>query len=149
NSSAHPHRGIFSRTGQCGVTEVEVRSDQRRGRAENRSREGERMVKAAKSPASRVSVRLSLPVPHRPTVGLALGSGSARGWAHIGVIQSLREAGVQIDYVAGASMGAVVGAAFCAGQLDVLVEEALLLDWRRLASMLDLTLPRSGLLVGM
>ncbi len=106
------------------------------------------MVKAAKSPASRVSVRLSLPVPHRPTVGLALGSGSARGWAHIGVIQSLREAGVQIDYVAGASMGAVVGAAFCAGQLDVLVEEARLLDWRRLASMLDLTLPRSGLLVG-
>lgn len=85
---------------------------------------------------------------HQPTVGLALGSGSARGWAHIGVIQSLRKAGVPIDYVAGASIGAFVGAAFCAGQIDALEEEAHGMDWRRMARMLDLTFPRSGLLGG-
>jgi len=83
-----------------------------------------------------------------PKVGLALGSGSARGWAHIGVIQSLRKAGVPIDYVAGASIGAFVGAVFCAGQINALEEEARSMDWRRMARMLDLTFPRSGLLAG-
>jgi patatin-like phospholipase len=43
----------------------------------------------------------------RPRIGLALGSGSARGWAHIGVIDSLIEAGIQPDIVCGASMGAL------------------------------------------
>jgi NTE family protein len=85
---------------------------------------------------------------HQPTVGLALGSGSARGWAHIGVIQSLRKAGVPINYVAGASVGAFVGAALCAGQIEVLEEEARRMDWRKMARMLDLTFPRSGLLGG-
>ncbi|MEW6299226.1 MAG: patatin-like phospholipase family protein [Thermodesulfobacteriota bacterium] len=87
------------------------------------------------------------PPPH-PTVGLALGSGSARGWAHIGVIQTLGEAGVPIDYVAGSSIGALVGGVFCAGQLDTLAREARHLDWRRLVRMLDIALPRSGLLAG-
>jgi NTE family protein len=86
--------------------------------------------------------------PHPPTIGLALGSGSARGWAHIGVIQALSEAGVPIHYVAGSSIGALVGGVFCAGRLEELAREARSLDWRRLASMLDLALPRSGLLAG-
>jgi NTE family protein len=90
----------------------------------------------------------SVIVPPRPAVGLVLGSGSARGWAHIGVIRSLMQAGVPIDYVAGASIGAFVGAAFCAGQIDLLAEEVLRLDWRRMASMLDFALPRTGLLAG-
>ena len=49
--------------------------------------------------------------PVRPVVGLALGSGSARGWAHIGVIQALEEIGVQPQVVAGTSIGALVGRA--------------------------------------
>lgn len=53
-----------------------------------------------------------------PRVGLALGSGSARGWAHIGVIQVLRDEGVRLDLVCGSSIGALVGAAYAAGELD-------------------------------
>ncbi len=49
---------------------------------------------------------------HAPTkVGLALGSGAARGWAHIGVIEALEEAGIFFDVVCGTSIGALVGAA--------------------------------------
>jgi NTE family protein len=54
----------------------------------------------------------------RPRIGLALGSGSARGWAHIGVIQALKQAGVQPDIICGTSIGALVGAACAAGELD-------------------------------
>jgi len=51
----------------------------------------------------------------RPRVGLALAGGFARGIAHIGVIRVLREAGIPIDCVAGTSVGALIGAAYCAG----------------------------------
>ena len=54
----------------------------------------------------------------KPVIGLALGSGSARGWAHIGVIRALQQAGIQPDLVCGASIGAVVGAAYALGELD-------------------------------
>lgn len=54
----------------------------------------------------------------KPMIGLALGSGSARGWAHIGVIRALAEAGVQPDIVCGTSIGALVGAAYASGELD-------------------------------
>ncbi|MDO5288992.1 MAG: patatin-like phospholipase family protein [Pseudomonadota bacterium] len=53
-----------------------------------------------------------------PRIGLALGSGSARGWAHIGVLRALLDAGVQPQVVAGTSIGALVGAAYAAGELD-------------------------------
>ena len=56
--------------------------------------------------------------PHKPRVGLALGSGSARGWAHIGVIRALEQAGIRPDLVCGTSIGALVGAAYAAGELD-------------------------------
>lgn len=52
-----------------------------------------------------------------PRIGLALGSGSARGWSHIGVIDALGEAGIEADIVCGASIGALVGGAFVAGRL--------------------------------
>ena len=55
-----------------------------------------------------------------PRVGLALGSGSARGWSHIGVIRVLERAGVSPDIVCGTSIGALVGAAYAAGELDPL-----------------------------
>lgn len=54
----------------------------------------------------------------RPRVGLALGSGSARGWAHVGVIRALEEAGIRPDLVCGTSVGALVGAAYAAGELE-------------------------------
>lgn len=56
--------------------------------------------------------------PHKPRVGLVLGSGSSRGWAHIGVIRALEKAGVRPDIVCGTSIGALVGAAYAAGELD-------------------------------
>jgi NTE family protein len=54
----------------------------------------------------------------KPQVGLALGSGSARGWAHVGVIRALEEAGIRADLVCGTSIGALVGAAYAAGELE-------------------------------
>lgn len=57
-------------------------------------------------------------VAHTPRIGLALGSGSARGWAHIGVLQALEEAGIRPHVVCGTSIGALVGAAYAAGELQ-------------------------------
>ena len=57
-----------------------------------------------------------------PKIGLALGSGAARGWAHIGVLQALDELGIKADIIAGCSIGALVGAAYAAGQLSSLEE---------------------------
>ncbi len=54
----------------------------------------------------------------RPRVGLVLGSGAARGWAHIGVLRVLKAAGVQPDLVCGTSIGALVGASYAAGQIQ-------------------------------
>lgn len=56
----------------------------------------------------------------RKTIGLALGSGAARGWAHIGVLRALIRVGLQPDLIAGCSIGALVGAAYAAGELDSL-----------------------------
>jgi NTE family protein len=82
-------------------------------------------------------------------VGLALGSGSARGLAHIGVLRALVEAGVRIDVVAGTSMGAFVGAMFAAGKLDELEKEFRGMGWQGIASLVDPVFPRSGLIDGL
>jgi NTE family protein len=84
---------------------------------------------------------------HQPRIGFALGSGSARGWAHIGVLRALSEAGVKPDLIAGCSVGALVGAAFAAGRLDQLEAWALALDWRSMLRLLDIRL-RGGLIKG-
>jgi NTE family protein len=55
-------------------------------------------------------------------IGLALGSGAARGWAHIGVIRALEEHGIEISVVSGCSIGSIVGAAYAASNLDLLEE---------------------------
>ncbi len=83
----------------------------------------------------------------RPKLGIALGSGSARGWAHIGVLLALTECGIAPDFVAGCSMGAMVGAAFAAGRIEQLESYALSLDWKRVVGLLDLGL-RGGLIKG-
>ena len=81
-------------------------------------------------------------------IGLALGSGAARGWAHIGVFRYLDEAGIKVDYIAGTSIGALVGASCSLGQVDALEQFALHLDWRQILSFLDVTFPVSGLIEG-
>lgn len=82
----------------------------------------------------------------RPTVALALGGGGLRGFAHLGVLRALDEAGVPIDIVVGTSAGAVVGAAYASGmtpaQLTATARSV------RIASLIDLTLSSSGLMRG-
>ena len=74
----------------------------------------------------------SVPRPGRgrrkARIGLALGSGAARGWAHLGVVRALAEAGVRPDVVAGCSVGALVGGCLAAGRLDELEAFALSLN---------------------
>ena len=53
-------------------------------------------------------------------IGIALGSGAARGWAHIGILRGLQQLGIEPDLVAGCSIGALVGAAYAAGELEAL-----------------------------
>ncbi|GIK96326.1 MAG: patatin [Alphaproteobacteria bacterium] len=84
----------------------------------------------------------------RPRIGLALGSGSARGWAHIGVIEALIEAGVEPEIVCGASIGALVGAAYVADRLPALKEFAEALTWREIVRLLDVRLSGGGLING-
>ncbi len=81
-------------------------------------------------------------------VGVALGSGSARGWAHIGVLRCLVDSGIGIDFIAGTSIGALVGASFSLGKLDDLERFTRGLDWRQILSFLDVTFPVSGLIEG-
>jgi len=82
-------------------------------------------------------------------IGVALGSGGARGWAHLGVLSRLRELGVPIHCIAGTSIGSIIGAVYATNRLDTLHELATQLDWRRVARLfLEVNLPRSGLLSG-
>ena len=86
-------------------------------------------------------------IPHKPRVGLALGSGSARGWAHVGVIRALEEAGIRPDLVCGTSVGAMVGAAYAAGQLDRFEQWLLDMDLSDVVSFMDVSL-NGGVLKG-
>lgn len=86
-------------------------------------------------------------MPRRPKIGFVLGAGSARGWAHIGVLRALSEEGVKPDFIAGCSIGALVGAAFAADRLDQLEAWALALDWKRVLKLMDFGL-RGGLIKG-
>ncbi len=81
-------------------------------------------------------------------VALALGSGAARGWAHIGVINALFEVGIRPDRVAGTSIGALVGAAYASGKIHSLETVARELDWKNVVSLFDVVLPRSGVIDG-
>ena len=81
-------------------------------------------------------------------IGLALGSGSARGWAHIGVIRALSEIGVEPDIVAGSSIGAFVGAAYASDQLNRLENWAKSLSWKEILNFLDPSLLSGGFIEG-
>jgi len=84
----------------------------------------------------------------RPIIGLALGGGSARGFAHIGIIRTLLAHGIIPDVVVGTSIGAVVGGAYVAGHLDTLEEWARSLQPRSILGYLDIRLDGSGLIGG-
>ena len=82
-------------------------------------------------------------------IGLALGSGSARGLAHIGVIRALKEEGIPIDMIAGTSIGAVVGGLYALRRNITRIEEiADEISRRRLLSLVDLAFHRTGLIAG-
>ena len=81
------------------------------------------------------------------TLGLALGSGGSRGIAHIGFLQALEEAGIRPDFVSGCSMGAIVGACYCAGlPLETLKEVALSLKLSKIATLNINPIRSNGLL---
>ena len=83
---------------------------------------------------------------NKPKIGLALGSGGARGLAHIGVLEVLEEENIDIDFIAGTSMGSIVGGLYACGiplnYLKGLAEE---LDWDKIS---DITFPKTGLIKG-
>lgn len=84
----------------------------------------------------------------KPKIGLALGSGAARGWSHIGVLEELRAIGITPDIVTGSSVGAVVGAAFAAGKLDEFRDWILALDRIGVIRLLDAKLSGGGFVQG-
>ena len=84
----------------------------------------------------------------RPTIGIALGSGSARGWAHIGIMRALEEGGIKPDFICGTSIGAVVGGCYLNGRLSELEKFARSLTRRRVFSLMDFSIGKSGLISG-
>lgn len=91
----------------------------------------------------------SIILPHGPRIGLALGSGGARGWAHLGVIKRLTELGITPVCVSGTSIGALVGAVYAKGNFEQLLSFATSFDWRHMAQFfMEFNLSRSGLLEG-
>jgi NTE family protein len=90
-------------------------------------------------------------VPRRgakPRIGVALGAGVARGWAHIGALRELIEMGITPDVVVGASIGAVVGGCYAAGRLDSLEEFARSLTKRSVFNLIDVSFRGGGLMGG-
>ncbi|MGH6727841.1 MAG: patatin-like phospholipase family protein [Pseudolabrys sp.] len=103
-------------------------------------RNGDRSAEATPAPVQ--------PAAERPSIGLALGGGAARGFAHIGVVRALAAHGIVPDVIVGTSIGAVVGGCYAAGQLDGLEEWARGLNVRNVLSYLDINLSGSGLIRG-
>jgi NTE family protein len=105
-----------------------------------RARNGDRSAEATTAPTK--------PVTTRPSIGLALGGGAARGFAHIGVIRTLAAHGIVPDVIVGTSIGAVAGGSYAAGQLDSLESWARSLTVRSILGHLDINLSGSGLIHG-
>ncbi|WP_368911055.1 patatin-like phospholipase family protein [Taklimakanibacter deserti] len=84
----------------------------------------------------------------RKAIGLALGAGAARGWAHIGVIERLEEHGIHAAAITGSSIGALAGGLHAAGRLSALKDFALGLTRRRVLSLIDISWRGSGLIAG-
>src|SRR5262252_3103253 len=102
---------------------------------------------ALPSSADPVVVATPTTRPRAPKIGLVLGSGAARGWAHIGVIRALERAGIRPDLVCGTSAGALVGAAYASGNLERLERWAVRMRVRDVVSFFDVRF-NGGLLNG-
>ncbi len=87
-------------------------------------------------------------MPEQVKIGVALGSGAAKGWAHIGVLRALAELGIAPQVVAGCSIGAFVGAAYAAGKLAALEEWVLSFSSWDVVGLMDLSWRRGGLIEG-
>ena len=98
--------------------------------------------------ASNGNGKVGLGSVRRPVIGLALGGGAARGFAHIGILRTLLAYGIVPHVVVGTSIGAVVGGAYVAGHLDTLEEWARGLQPRNIFGYLDIRLNGSGLIGG-
>ena len=107
---------------------------------QGRGRNGDRGAKATSETPERTS--------ERPTIGLALGGGGARGFAHIGVIRTLLAHGIEPDIIVGTSIGAVVGGCQAAGRLDVIEDWGRGLTRRGILGYLDISLSGGGLIGG-
>jgi NTE family protein len=90
----------------------------------------------------------SAPLAQRPSIGLVLGGGAARGFAHIGVIRTLIAKGIVPDVIAGTSIGAVIGGCYAAGNLDGVEAWCRSLTRRSVLSYLDVSFSGSALLNG-
>ncbi|MDA3923161.1 MAG: patatin-like phospholipase family protein [Kiritimatiellae bacterium] len=82
-------------------------------------------------------------------IGLVLGSGGARGWAHIGALLELKKLGLQPDYIAGTSIGSIAGAFYATNTVDLAGDLALTLNWKDVASLFfEINFLKSGLVSG-
>ena len=105
-----------------------------------RAHNSDRSAEATTAPAQ--------PAMVRPSIGLALGGGAARGFAHIGVMRTLISHGIVPDVIVGTSIGAVVGGSYAAKELDGLETWARGMTKRGILSYLDINLSGSGLIHG-
>lgn len=95
-----------------------------------------------------ISVDRQEPKAGTPRIGLALGGGAARGWAHIGVLRALAKADIRPDVIAGTSMGALAGGAWAANRLDQLEDFARSMTKRRMFGFMDWRIGGNGLISG-
>ncbi len=110
-------------------------------------------VDAAPLNSSEIEHKFSLVIQDKAeqdfTVGLALGAGAAKGFAHIGVLRALEEAGIRIDMIAGSSMGAIIGGGYAAGlSVAELSDVALNSNWLDVVNLLDPVFPMRGFIDG-
>jgi NTE family protein len=95
-----------------------------------------------------VDARVEAPNRTRPSIGLALGGGAARGFAHVGVLRTLLARGIVPDVIVGTSIGAVVGGCYGANQLDTLEDWGRKLTKRGMMRYLDVSFSGAGLISG-
>ncbi|HCS73393.1 MAG TPA: phospholipase, partial [Clostridiales bacterium] len=85
----------------------------------------------------------------RPIIGLALGGGGARGYAHLGVLKALQQANIPVDIIAGTSMGAIIGAIYATeSNVDKAEDIAMNIRYGQMLHLTDLTIPNRGLISG-
>jgi NTE family protein len=101
------------------------------------------------STVSRIDMFGKFKLKRNPKIGLALGGGGAKGGAHVAVLEYLEDMGVRIDMIAGSSIGALIGAAYCCGNLQKLKTDALKMKKKNFLMLVDPAFPRSGLVSGL